>query len=130
MVIIVVNGKDLPNKKEIISRLTEKYPNISSIILNINKKNTNVILGNENITIYGKDYITDKLGDYYFNISPLSFYQVNPIQAEAMYNYAIEEAGITEKDIVFDLYCGIGTITLFMSKYAKKVKAQKWKKVE
>lgn len=121
MVIIVVNGKDLSNKKEIISRLTEKYPNISSIILNINKKNTNVILGNENITIYGKDYITDKLGDYYFNISPLSFYQVNPIQAEAMYNYAVEEAGITEKDIVFDLYCGIGTITLFMSKYAKKV---------
>ena len=121
MVILVVNGDNLPHSKEIAADFTKKFKNISSIIVNINKKNTNVILGNKNITIYGDDYITDILGDFQFKISPLSFYQVNPIQAEAMYNYAIEESGISKEDVVFDLYCGIGTITIFASKSAKKV---------
>lgn len=121
MVILVINGDTLPNAEKIAWDLVGACHNISSIIVNINKKNTNVILGNKNITIYGKDYITDKLGDYYFKISPLSFYQVNTYQAEAMYNYAIEEAKISKEDTVFDLYCGIGTISLFMAKSAKEV---------
>ncbi len=121
MVILVVNANELQHSKEIASSLISKCNLITSIIVNVNMKNTNVILGDKNITIYGKDYIMDKLGDYYFKISPLSFYQVNPVQAEALYNYAIEAAGITKNDIVFDLYCGIGTISIFMANYAKEV---------
>ena len=83
--------------------------------------NTNVILGSKNINIAGEGYIEDILGDYYFKISPLSFYQVNPVQAEALYNIAIENLKISDQDVVFDLYCGIGTISLFAAKYAKKV---------
>ena len=98
-----------------------KFPQIKTIVKNINMKNTNVILGQENINIYGDGYIEDKLGDFIFKISPLSFYQVNPIQAEKLYNLGVEMAQISKKDIVFDLYCGIGTISLFMAKYAKKV---------
>lgn len=121
MVTIVINGDVLPHAKDIASDLQSVCHDISSIIVNINKKNTNVILGDKNINILGKGYITDFLGEYLFKISPLSFYQVNPVQAEALYNIAIENAGITKEDIVFDLYCGIGTISLFASKYAKKV---------
>ena len=121
MVIIVINGDSLPFEKEIANDLYNLNNEIKSIVVNINKKNTNVILGDENKLICGKDYIEDILGDYKFKISPLSFYQVNPVQAEAMYNVAIDEAKITKQDIVFDLYCGIGTISIFMAKYAKKV---------
>ena len=84
-------------------------------------KTTNVILGQENINIYGDGYIEDKLGEYNFKISSLSFYQVNPIQAEKLYNLGVEMAQISKNDTVFDLYCGIGTISLFMAKFAKKV---------
>ena len=84
-------------------------------------KNTNVILGNKNINLYGEGYIKDELGNYVFKISPLSFYQVNPLQAECLYQMGVEVAKISKQDIVFDLYCGIGTISLFMSKFAKKV---------
>ena len=121
MVTIVINGDFLPHAENIASDLQGACHDISSVIVNINKKNTNVILGDKNINILGKGYITDRLGDYLFKISPLSFYQVNPVQAEALYNIAIENAGITKDDIVFDLYCGIGTISLFASEYAKKV---------
>lgn len=121
MVILVINGDKLPHAKEITTKLQGAFPGIVSVIVNINKKNTNVILGEKNITVCGKDYIVDRLGDYYFKISPLSFYQVNPVQAEAMYNYAIEAAEISKKDVVFDLYCGIGTISIFMAKFAKEV---------
>ena len=121
MVILVVNGNKLPYAKEIAKSLVDEYSSITSVIVNINTKNTNVILGDKNITVYGRDYIIDKLGDYYFKISPLSFYQVNPVQAEALYNYAIEAAEITKNDVVFDLYCGIGTISIFMAKFAKEV---------
>lgn len=121
MVILVINGDELPHANEIAKTLKETYPSIVSVIANINMKNTNVILGEKNINIFGKDFIIDKLGDYYFKISPLSFYQVNPVQAEALYNYAIEAANITNDDIVFDLYCGIGTISIFMAKSAKEV---------
>lgn len=121
MVILVVNGNKLPYAKEIAKSLVDMCSSITSVIVNINTKNTNVILGDKNITVYGRDYIMDRLGDYYFKISPLSFYQVNPVQAEALYNYAIEAAEITKNDVVFDLYCGIGTISIFMAKSAKEV---------
>ena len=78
-------------------------------------------MGKENINIYGEGYINDKLGKYIFKISPHSFYQVNPIQAEKLYNIGVKAAQISKNNVVFDLYCGIGTISLFMSKYAKKV---------
>ena len=121
MCIFVINGKQIPHEDELVQILIQKYPNIKTIVKNVNTKNTNVILGTENIVIYGDGFITDILGDYKFKISPLSFYQVNPLQAEKLYNIGVESAEINKNDIVFDLYCGIGTISLFMSKYAKKV---------
>ena len=121
MCILVINGKEMPKEKELVEELTNKFKNIKTIVKNINTKNTNVILGNENINLFGDGYITDILGEYKFKISPMSFYQVNPIQAEKLYNLGVEFANITKDDIVFDLYCGIGTISLFMSKFAKKV---------
>lgn len=121
MCIFVINGKNIPNEIELIEKLTSKYSNIKTIVKNINTQNTNVILGSENINIYGDGYIKDTLGEYTFKISPLSFYQVNPIQAEKLYNLGVKAAKITNNDIVFDLYCGIGTISLFMAKFAKKV---------
>lgn len=121
MVIIVINGDKIPEEEKIVEKLTQEFPNIKTIVKNINKKNTNVILGEKNITLYGEGYIKDELGDLTFKISPLSFYQVNPVQAEKLYTIGVESANITKEDIVFDLYCGIGTISLFMAKYAKKV---------
>lgn len=121
MCIIVINGNKIPNEKELVNEVTNNFPNVKTIIKNINKKNTNVILGKENINLYGDGYINDKLGDFAFKISPLSFYQVNPIQAEKLYEIGVEGAKITKEDTVFDLYCGIGTISLFMAKHAKKV---------
>ena len=121
MCILVINGNEIPKEKELIETLTKKYTNIKTIVKNVNTQNTNVILGKQNINIYGDGYIKDKLGEYIFKISPQSFYQVNPIQAEKLYNIGVKEANITNKDIVFDLYCGIGTISLFMAKNAQKV---------
>ena len=121
MCVFVINGKEFPKENYLVEMLIKKYPNIKTIVKNINTKNTNVILGKENINLYGNGYIKDILGEYTFKISPLSFYQVNPIQAEKLYNLGIKGAKITKNDIVFDLYCGIGTISLFMAKYAKKV---------
>ena len=121
MCIIVINGRKIPYENELVEKLKMKYPEIKAIVKNINMKNTNVILGQENINLYGNGYIEDILGEYKFKISPLSFYQVNPVQAEKLYNLGVSMAEITKNDIVFDLYCGIGTISLFMSKFAKKV---------
>ena len=121
MCVLVINGKEIPKEKELINTIISKYPQVKTIVKNINEENTNVIIGKENIAIYGDGFIEDKLGDFIFKISPLSFYQVNPIQAERLYNLGVNAAKITNKDIVFDLYCGIGTISLFMAKYAKEV---------
>ena len=121
MCILVINGKNFKEEKELVDDLVSKFPKIKTIIKNINTKNTNVILGNENVNLYGDGYICDKLGDYTFKISPLSFYQINPVQTEKLYNLAIEGASLTGKEIVFDLYCGIGTIGIYMAKHAKKV---------
>ncbi len=121
MVCLVINGESIPHKQELIQSLSGKFKNIESIVLNINKEKTNVILGNICKTIYGKGYITDELCNMRFNISPLSFYQVNRNQAEILYNKAIEYAVLSKDDVLFDLYCGTGTIGLIMSKYVKKV---------
>lgn len=104
-----------------VEKLINKFPQIKSVVLNLNDKNTNVVLGKENIILYGDGYISDKLGEYTFKISPNSFYQVNPIQTEKLYNLAIESANLNKEDILCDLYCGIGTIGIFASKYVKKV---------
>lgn len=121
MCILVINGKSIPDESQLIKDLLIKFPQVKTIVKNINMKNTNVILGQENVNIYGNGYIEDKLGEYTFKISPLSFYQVNPIQAERLYNLGVQMAQISKEDTVFDLYCGIGTISLFMAKFAKKV---------
>ena len=121
MCVLVINGKDIPKEEVLVQELKKEFPQIVTIIKNVNTKNTNVILGKENINIYGDGYIEDILGKYKFKISPLSFYQVNPVQAEKLYNIGVEKAAISKNDTVFDLYCGIGTISLFMAKYAKKV---------
>ena len=121
MCILVINGKTIPKEEIIIKNLVENFPLIKTIVKNINNKNTNVILGQDNINVYGDGHIEDILGEYKFKISPLSFYQVNPIQAEKLYELGVKMAEISKEDTVFDLYCGIGTISIFMSKYAKKV---------
>ena len=121
MCILVVNGVDIPNEAQIIEQIVNRFPNVKTIVKNINTKNTNVILGQKNINIYGDGTISDKLENLVFKISPLSFYQVNPVQTEKLYSIGVEAAKITNDDVVFDLYCGIGTISLFMAQYAKKV---------
>ncbi len=121
MCVLVINGREIPKEKELVKKITNTFPEVKAIVKNINRKNTNVILGQENINLHGNGYIQDKLGQYIFKISPLSFYQVNPIQAQCLYEEAVKAANITKQDVVFDLYCGIGTISLFMSQYAKKV---------
>lgn len=121
MIIIVINGKEMPKEKILVEEVMNRFSNVKTIVKNINTKNTNVILGKENINLYGNGYIEDILGEYTFKISPLSFYQVNPVQVEKLYLLGVESANISKEDVVFDLYCGIGTISLFMSKFANKV---------
>ena len=121
MLILVMNDNNFKKEKEFITYITSKYPQIKTIIKNYNPKNTNVILGTKNETIYGPGYIYDILGDYKFKISPLSFYQTNPVQTEALYEKALEYANLTGTETILDLYCGIGTIGIFASKKAKKV---------
>lgn len=121
MVTLVVNNDDFNNEDKFIKELTKQYPEVKTIVKNYNSKNTNVILGTKNKVIYGNGYIYDMLGSYKFKISPLSFYQVNPLQTEVLYNKAVEYANLTGKETVFDLYCGIGTIGIFASAKAKKV---------
>ncbi|HHY82271.1 MAG TPA: 23S rRNA (uracil(1939)-C(5))-methyltransferase RlmD [Clostridiales bacterium] len=120
MVIIVTNG-ELPRKKELVSILREGLPSITSIIQNYQTERTNVILGNKNVTLWGSDYIMDAIGDLKFKISPLSFFQVNPVQTEKLYAKALEYAALTGKETVIDAYCGIGTISLFLARKAAKV---------
>lgn len=121
MCILVVNDSKFDQEQELVKLLCEKYPEIKTIVKNINNENTNVILGKENINLYGNGYIEDKLGEYIFKISPMSFYQVNPVQAEILYTTAINQANLDKNDILFDLYCGIGTIGISASKYVNKV---------
>lgn len=102
------------------NKLLKEYE-LKTVIKNINTKNTNVILGNANIVLYGDGYIYDKLGKYSFKISPMSFYQTNPVQTEVLYQKAIEYANLHKNEIALDLYCGIGTIGIFAAKKVNKV---------
>lgn len=121
MIVLVTNGEKLPHKEEFVDLMVKNILGIKSIIQNINSKKTNVILGLESKTLWGEDTISDYIGDFRFNISPLSFFQVNPIQTEVLYGKALEYANLTGNEEVFDAYCGTGTITLFLSQKAKKV---------
>lgn len=121
MVVISANTTSFKKQKELAKTLMEKDSRIVSVILNVNTKKTNLVLGEENITIMGKDRISDYLCGFLYEISPNSFFQVNPIQTEKLYNTAVEFAEIKDTDRVLDVYCGIGTISLLCSKYARDV---------
>ena len=123
---VVINGNTLPNAAEFTSMMLKAFEGrsdvrITSICVNINKKITNVIFGDELKCIYGESYIVDMIEDIKFKISPFSFYQVNPAQTKKLYGKALEFAGLTGEEVVWDLYCGIGTISLFLAKKAKEV---------
>ena len=121
MVVLVATTDNIPGIESFKNTMIENIEGLKSIILNVNDKNTNVILGDKCLTLYGNDTIQDYIGEFKFNISPLSFFQVNPIQTEVLYNKALEFAGLTGSETVIDAYCGTGTITLFLSQKAKKV---------
>lgn len=119
MVCIVINGSSIPHAEQLIQKLSV-IPDVVSIFLNINKKNTNVILGPEFIHLWGKEFITDKLCGLSLNISPDSFYQINSKQTAQLYNYVKKAAKFNKNDILLDLYCGIGTIGLICSNEVKE----------
>ncbi len=125
MVCLVVNGEKIPAPEDLTERLKKAAEaencTLSSLCLNINKKNTNVIMGESIKLIFGREYIEDKIGDITYRISPLSFYQVNPEQTLKLYKLALEYADLSGSETVWDLYCGIGTISLFLAKAAKEV---------
>ena len=121
MCIIVTNEENIIKEKEIVNGIVSKYPEIKTIIKNVNNKKTNVILGDKNIVLYGDGYIYDELSGYKFKISAKSFYQTNPIQTEKLYKKSIEFADLNQNDILCDLYCGIGTIGICASSKVKKV---------
>ena len=120
MVCLIVNGDSLPHADALVERL-RTIRGMESITLNINREQTNVIMGREIKLLWGQPYIEDTIGNVRFRISPLSFYQVNPLQTEKLYNKALEYAGLTGEETVWDLYCGIGTISLFLAQRAKQV---------
>ena len=120
MVCLVINGKDIPAKEQLVEELCQ-VKGMTSIFYSINQEKTNVIMGKEIVNLYGPGYITDNIGNVTYQISPLSFYQVNPVQTEKLYGTALEYAGLTGNETVWDLYCGIGTISLFLAQNAKKV---------
>ena len=121
MVTLVSNTAEIEKEKELVNYITSKYKEIKTIVKNINDKNTNVILGRKNNVLFGNGYIYDYLGEFKFKISPMSFYQVNPIQTEKLYGKAVEYANLNGNETVFDLYCGIGTIGIFASKNVKNL---------
>ena len=120
MVCLIINGDKLPCSEKLLEKLT-KIPGMTSITYNINKEKTNVIMGSKVCPLWGQTYITDYIGNVKYQISPLSFYQVNPVQTEVLYGTALEYAGLTGKETVWDVYCGIGTISLFLAQKAQKV---------
>lgn len=121
VVCLVINGNAVPEKNKLITGLTSESPEITGIVLNINKARTNVILGEKCVTIYGSDRITDILGDVKFEISPLSFYQINAVQAKRLYDIAGDFAGLDGSETLLDLYCGAGTIGLYLARRVKSV---------
>jgi len=120
MVCLVLNGDNLPHSEKLVDKLS-KIHGMTSITYSINKENTNVIMGKEICLLWGQVYITDYIGDVQYQISPLSFFQVNPVQTEKLYRKALEYANLQGEETVWDLYCGIGTISLFLAQKAKRV---------
>jgi 23S rRNA (uracil1939-C5)-methyltransferase len=110
----------LPHSEKLVQELL-KIPGMTSISFSMNRERTNVVMGSQVENLYGPGFITDYIGDVKYQISPLSFYQVNPVQTEKLYGTALEYAGLTGGETVWDLYCGIGTISLFLAQKAKKV---------
>ena len=121
MVCLILNGNKIPKEEQLVKSLGE-IPGMTSITINVNKKRSNVILGEEIRLLWGQEYITDRIGDISYQISPLSFYQVNPMQTQKLYAKALEYADLHGEETVWDLYCGIGTISLFLAQKAKFVR--------
>ncbi len=121
MVVLVVASQVFPGKNNFVDTLLKKHPDISTIVMNVNNRKTSVVLGDIEKVLYGKGYIEDTLCGCVFQISPKSFYQINPIQTEVLYNKAIDMAELTGTEVVLDAYCGIGTISLIASRKAKSV---------
>ena len=121
MVVLVVGSPVFPSKNNFVKALRKKYPQITTVVLNVNDKKTSMVLGERDIVLYGKGFIRDNLCGCSFRISPQSFYQVNPVQTEILYKTAIEYAGLGRKETVIDAYCGIGTIGLVAAGKAKNV---------
>ena len=121
MVVLVTKIKNVSGLNELVEKLTKRYPNITSVIQNINEEKGNVVLGKTNILIHGNPTIKDELLGTYFNIGPMSFYQVNTKQTEKLYSEVIKKANLNKKDVLIDAYCGIGTIGLIAAKHVKKV---------
>ena len=121
MVCLILNGNKIPKEEQLVKSLCE-IPGMTSITINVNKKRSNVILGEEICLLWGQEYITDRIGDIFYQISPLSFYQVNPMQTQKLYAKALEYADLHGEETVWDLYCGIGTISLFLAQKAKFVR--------
>lgn len=121
MVVLVLGTHMFPSGNNFVKELLKLHPEISTVVININDKRTSMVLGEREKVSYGKGYITDELCGCRFRISPSSFYQINPLQTEVLYNKAIEFAGLTGKESVIDAYCGIGTIGMVAAKHAKNV---------
>ncbi|BAC12724.1 RNA methyltransferase [Oceanobacillus iheyensis HTE831] len=121
MIVFVTKTSKFPEKDRIIKELTEQFPQVKSIVQNVNDQRTNVVLGKKTKVLWGENYIYDKIGDLTFAISPKSFFQVNPVQTKVLYDKALEYANIDKDDVVIDAYCGIGSISLFLAQKAKKV---------
>ena len=120
MVCLVINGDKIPHADKLVDKLTQ-IKGMTSITYSVNRENTNVIMGKDIGILWGQSYITDFIGDVKYQISPLSFFQVNPAQTEVLYGLALEYADLKGEETVWDLYCGIGTISLFLAQKAKKV---------
>lgn len=121
MVVLVVTSPVFPSKNNFVKALRKLHPEITTVVLNINDRKTSMVLGDRNITLYGNGYIEDQLCGCTFRVSPSSFYQVNPVQTEKLYQKAIELAALTGNERIIDAYCGIGTIGLIASRYVREV---------
>ncbi len=121
MVVFIVKQRDIPKIKEVANELVSSIPNIKGVILNVNTRSDNVILGDKEYLLYGSEHILDSIHDLSFQISSKSFYQVNPIQTEVLYGKVLEYADLKGTETVIDLYCGVGTISMFLAQKAKSV---------
>ena len=121
MAVLITSTDTMPHSESLIAGLRKRIPGLVSVCQNVNSRRTNVVMGEKNRVLWGKETINDQLGDFTFRISPRSFFQVNTVQTRVLYEKALEYAGLTGKETVIDAYCGTGTISLFLSRRAEKV---------